>query len=504
MSKAHILKPRRSFSSTTIKYLSPSFKDTHTGTLHLPSARSCLLVPFSLIIFLNLLLLLLVYPSSPAHAEAFDEALDHPITLSEIIQRALQHNKTLQGAEYSVTGQQVSLDTAQSEFDIKLHPQALAGTDQDGEQLGAGVHIEKKFTAGPIASLAPRYGKLQDEYTGSIALALSIPLLRGRGDEYVLDNFFSNRYQLDLFKLQKKGLEEDVVFQAIALVYDIINAQEQVKIYKNTINRHKNSLIFAKAKEQIGVASPMDVYRIAIAIKESEDNLIQSKNILAQNKDRLKVLISYPLANSINVTAPLIHEEMNIDTEQAYSIAMDKRIDIQMLKLELEETRRTIKISEHNLLPQLRLNIDYDNTAVDFFGNSILEGEERWGVRLEGDTDLSRDNEKADLIRNTLDLRRKNLVLQDRIENIKESIKSEIVSLEKSKLRYSIRQQQKVQAEGKLALANLKFRFGMSDNFEVIQSENELQNALLSLTSVRSEYIIGTYRLRQQLGTLLE
>lgn len=440
----------------------------------------------------------------PAHAEILSKVPPRSLTLSQVIQRALQSNKTLQGAEYTLSGQQVNLDTAESEFDVKLHPQALIGKDQDGEQLGAGAKVSKKLTYGPTASISPRYGKLQDEYTGSIALALSIPLLRGLGEEIGLDTVYSNIYQLNFLRLQRRILQEDIVLQAIILVYDIINAQDQIGIYENSIKILQNELIFVKAKEQVGVATPMDIYRISISIKESEDSLVQAKNTLTQKKDRLKVLISYPFERDIHVVAPLISDEVDIDIDESIITALDNRIDIKIFDLELEEMRRRIKISEHSILPRLRLNIAYDDTSVDFFGNSILEGEERWGVRLEGDTDLSRTNERAQLIKDNLELKRKKLSLQEKIEEVKATVKNQIVSLEKSKLRYSIRQQQKIQAEGKLALANVKFRFGMSNNFDVIQSENEVQNALINLMNVRSEYTIGTYRLRKQIGTLLE
>lgn len=440
----------------------------------------------------------------PAYAEIQTESSPPPLTLPQVIQRALNNNKTLLAAEYTLTGQQVNLDTAHSDFDVKLHPQALLGKDQDGEQLGAGVKISKQLPFGPAASISPRYGKLQDEYTGSVALALSIPLLRGYGEEIGLDNVYSNMYQLNFLKMQNKILQEDIVIQAIILVYDIINAKEQISIYENSINLLKNELVFVKAKEQVGVATPMDIYRISISIKESEDGLVQAKTNLTQKKDRLKVLISYPFDKDLHVQAPSVYDDIDISVEDSIAIALEKRMDIKIFELELEEMRRRIKVSEHNILPRLSLNVDYDNTSVDFFGNSILEGEERWGVRLEGDTDFYRTNEKAQLIKNNLELQRKKLSLQEKIEEVKETIKNQIVSLEKSKQRYSIRQQQKVQAEGKLALANVKFRFGMSDNFDVIQSENEVQNALLNLMNVRSEYTIGTYRLRQQIGTLLE
>jgi len=44
----------------------------------------------------------------------------------------------------------------------------------------------------------------------------------------------------------------------------------------------------------------------------------------------------------------------------------------------------------------------------------------------------------------------------------------------------------------------------MADNFDVIESESELENAKVNLLSAGTEYIVGTYKLRSVLGTLIK
>jgi outer membrane protein TolC len=70
--------------------------------------------------------------------------------------------------------------------------------------------------------------------------------------------------------------------------------------------------------------------------------------------------------------------------------------------------------------------------------------------------------------------------------------------------RIQIRREQLRQAEEKLALAKIKFNYGMADNFDVIETETERQRARVDLLSAEIDYIIGTYRLRSVLGTLIE
>jgi outer membrane protein TolC len=43
----------------------------------------------------------------------------------------------------------------------------------------------------------------------------------------------------------------------------------------------------------------------------------------------------------------------------------------------------------------------------------------------------------------------------------------------------------------------------MANNFDLIEAETELQEARTNLLAAKIEYIVGTYRLRAALGTLI-
>ena len=57
---------------------------------------------------------------------------------------------------------------------------------------------------------------------------------------------------------------------------------------------------------------------------------------------------------------------------------------------------------------------------------------------------------------------------------------------------------------GKLRLAESKFRYGMANNFDLLEAQTELQQAKTDQMLETIGYIIGTYRLRSSLGTLID
>ena len=83
-------------------------------------------------------------------------------------------------------------------------------------------------------------------------------------------------------------------------------------------------------------------------------------------------------------------------------------------------------------------------------------------------------------------------------------MKNQVDFLKKTRERIAIIEQQINNAIGKLELSRIKFNNGMADNFDMIEAETEVHRARLSLLSARINHIIGTYRLRKTIGTLIE
>jgi outer membrane protein TolC len=79
-----------------------------------------------------------------------------------------------------------------------------------------------------------------------------------------------------------------------------------------------------------------------------------------------------------------------------------------------------------------------------------------------------------------------------------------MAALEKALDRIENSEKQIHEARGKRSLAEIKFNHGLADNFDVIEAETELQQARINLVATQIDYIVGRYRLRSALGTLVE
>lgn len=460
-----------------------------------------------------LLTVLLLLPPDGVHAQAQDtdrqpeaEAREaSALTLADVIALALRDNRGLISSAYGVEGQQLSLAAARSEFEWKLFPQATAAATDETRRVGGGVTVQKKFAPGPVAGVSPELFREYDDdaddaYGSQVGLSLSIPLLRGFGSEINLGGVRAAEYTLRSAQRSHHLVKVNTVLEAVAAVYNIVQQRELVNLYQIQAARLQGHAVTAGAREKIGLATPIDVYRAQIRLKDAQNNLNQAQEALRNAGDRLKIVLATPLERAMAVTAPLVCRPVDISLAQAVETALQHRVELKQVDDDIEEAKRASRLSKNNLLPQLDLVSSYTRSGSD--GVTELP-EEAWSVSLVSTTDWSRTAEKAAYQQTLLTVKRVRLNRSARVDTIKREVRQLYDALQKAQGRMQIRNDQIDQAGGKLALAKIKFNHGMADNFDLIEAETELQEARTNLLAAQVEYIVGVYRLRAALGTLI-
>ena len=95
------------------------------------------------------------------------------------------------------------------------------------------------------------------------------------------------------------------------------------------------------------------------------------------------------------------------------------------------------------------------------------------------------------------------MTLETKSADIRRQVRQQLALVEEAKQRVVLRKEQIRQAEGKLALAEVKFAHDMADNFAVIEAEGELQRARSNLFATVADVAIGIYNLKAIAGHLL-
>lgn len=439
-----------------------------------------------------------------------DNSENVSLNLDQLIGRALQANRHLLQSALLVESSQYSLQGAESAFDLKVQPVAnfgLSKSESTTEQAtGLAGKISRKNSLGITVALSPSLAYIKNDGTSSgVGVSLSVPLLRGFGRDYTYDAVYAADYSLATNTRNVYLAEVETVLETVTLTYEILRQQELVNLYRQQEKRLEGHAAIAGIMEATELGTPIDTYRARIRLKDVQDQLTVAQEKQQATLDRLKVLLAFPLQTGLQIEASLSYQPTTIRIEQAAEIAFENRLELEQSAADLAEAVRKSRVAERGLLPDLNLVATYrKNTFLEGLDSSELYYGDYWSVGLTSSTDLARSEEKFAFQRSRLDVRRMKLQQQTRHDIILAEVKQQLTALEKEEQRIQLRRQQIVQASGKMRLAEIKFSHGMGGNFDLIESETELQRAKVNLLSEKTFYIVGQYRLRAALGTLVK
>lgn len=447
-------------------------------------------------------------------AKNAEPALEKPkikkLTLETAVNRALQANRGLADAMDQVEGTRLSLVSAESEFELKIFPGAEAGITGAGgegsdEILGAGISLQKRFARGTDINVSPNMRKIGDTYQTAVDTSLTQPLLRGIDREYNLSGVQNAEFGVRSDRRSLYLTQVTTVLNTIGAVYEVIRQKELFRLNEDSALRLRSHAEAARAKEKIGVSSPIDVYRAGIQQKQAEDNLNTAREAYQDALDNLKILLALPLEEEVVVETPLTYNLVRLGKEEAVRTALKNRVELDQSADNIREAQRLSRVAKHNTWPDLDLVLNYSRFGSgENFGDGTRFNDDSWNVGLVTSTDLARTAERAVYDQSLLNVRvaRRNAGLL-RDEVIRE-VKRNLRNLSVSEKGIAIQEEQIRQSKGQLELAQVKFRWGLANNFDLVDAETELRRAETNLLSAVLDYIIGSHRLRAALGTLIE
>jgi outer membrane protein TolC len=436
-------------------------------------------------------------------------SLKHKLTLDQVINLALTANRTIRSSAFGVESQKYAVVSAESEFEWKYAPSTTATASKDLNRFGAGLTLQKKARFGPTISVTPEIihdDKIEagTSMKGQVDVGLTIPLLRGWGREANLNSVDFAEYSLRSTQRSHYLAKVNIVLNTVMAVYTIIEQQELLKYNQLQTQSFKNHAVMAAAKEKIGLATPMDVYRAKIRLKDVQDRLNRTQEALQAAQDHLKLILSLPLDESLFVTTKMTYRPLKLTIEKALDTAFENRIELDQAADEIENLERSLRVARHHIKPHLDLVGRYNHLGLEEpFESGLDTNESYWSISLVSTTDWRRTSEKADYRRSVMAVKAAELNRRTLMDTIRREVRQRFHTLLKSEERIRIRKEQMQQAKGKLALAQVKFNHDMADNFDVIEAQTELQSARTNILAARIEHVVGRYHLRAAMGTLL-
>jgi outer membrane protein TolC len=202
--------------------------------------------------------------------------------------------------------------------------------------------------------------------TQTMSFDLSQPLLRGRGRSIQRLPVLVAESRLDVTAAQARQQMIQILFQAENAYWNVINQRERLRVQENNLELARAFLERSRRELELGAISPLDIYQPEQQFATAQVGVTQARYQLQQAEDALRRQMGADLHVDIRQLPIVLTESAEppaymptIDPEEAVSLALASRPELEQRRRSLQVDDLQIKQAANGLRPDLRLNAAY-------------------------------------------------------------------------------------------------------------------------------------------------
>jgi outer membrane protein len=377
-------------------------------------------------------------------------------------------------------------------------------------------------SAGPDDYIAVRFGT---DNVYSSTLSFEQPLFRGSAFVGVGAAGQFRSFQTEVVR----GEAQSVVTAVRTAYYQLLLAQEQVRLTQNSVERVRASLHETQALNRAGLASDYDVLRLEVELANLEPNLRRAENVVVQSRRQLAIQADLDDPESLSVRGTLAEMElddvtansvdnrdvlafMGFETSEAGSVdaALDRaaaqRSDLRQLELNEDLRRAEIRVEQMGYLPEVTLFGNYiisaqDNGAPSFFAMS--DGQRAYsrilGLRVSIPIFSGfRQGARIDQRRASL---RQVVAQREQASDLAESqVRTLVENADEARDRARAQRLAVRQAGRGFEIASAQYREGLGSQLELTDAEVALRQSEFNYAQAVYDYLVARAQLDQATG----
>lgn len=325
-----------------------------------------------------------------------------------------------------------------------------------------------------------------------------------------------------------RATTQQIVTQSRLAYYNVLVAEEQLRLQEATVDRLKKNLADNEARLKAGLVDEYSVLQVEVQLRNQQPQLTQARYNVQQAYRELRVVLGVPLdlqfsvqgdLNSFDVTSAKAMQEVNENLKQvdgmtpyqfskdadAMDVATDLRGDIRVLDQRNALKEREIKAIKSRYLPTLTANYNLNWSAAQA-GNPVFFGTDETRARSQtlGFT-LSLPifqgfQRNANL--NIAQIEKKDLEEQKRaaVRSAKNDIQSARESLNQAIETAPAREQALELAQQGYERARARLENGLSSQLDVTNAELQLREAEANYARMVYSYLSAKAQYDQAIG----
>ena len=327
-----------------------------------------------------------------------------------------------------------------------------------------------------------------------------------------------------------RGRSQQVVTRVRIAFYDLLLAQEEVRLTENSLDRVRQSLEETRAMEEAGVAEAYDVLRLEVEFANLEPNLNRARNRLRAARRALAAELDLEPESEIAVAGELALMDLedfdanspgNRDIlafgvestagepqlEELLRRSRANRSDIRQLEI-TETLRRTeMRIEQLDYLPSLSAFGSYglaaqQNGLPDFFGTSSQRGTTKQvGLRFSMPI-FTGFRENARIAQRQAVLRQAEATTRLATDQAEIQLRNLVDQMAEARLRTRGQRLAVSQARRGFEIARARYREGLAGQLELTDAEVALRQSEFNYAQAIYDYLSTGARLDEAAGTV--
>lgn len=376
-----------------------------------------------------------------------------------------------------------------------------------------------------------RYSQINPSYNSQLTFSLAQPLLKNFGLTATKRNIYiaRNNRDISLFALKQQVI--DLIYQTEEAYWSLVYSHQNLEVKEKSLQLAKDLLKQNEIQVKVGVSAPMDILTAQAEVAARESERLQASSQIQTNEENLRRIlnISQMQAAIVPLDKPLF-SPVQADFNQYLQEALEKRPDIEQVRLELKSKNIDVRYYRNQLLPDLQLTASYYTKglsgtpqAVDInllpagaaagtIGGNLSDSlrdalkslYRNYSFGLQLSVPLFNTSARADLSIAQLNLEQTLLLLKKTESTIYSEVKQIVMDLETTAKIVEANRISRELAEQKLVAEQKKLAVGLSTNYLVLQYQRDFSNAQIAELQSLIDYNLALSRVNKVLGTTLE
>lgn len=434
------------------------------------------------------------------------------LTLDEAVYLGIRQNRDIRSAYLGRVSDKFSLKVIQNQYDpqVSLSGRFNSSQNQDDNYQDGSVIPETIWQTqyGTRLSLAWANQLNYSEQVGSsrsdgISFNVSQPLLQGAGYSVASAPLQIAEISEEINKLNLKALVSDVITSIVLTYREMLQAQEQLQISKQALERSKQLLRVNQELIKAGRMAEFDSLQTEANIANQELEIIQAENQLQNTRLDLLRLLAVDLDTNLILSSSLDAQATDIRLADALDIARASQPEYLSELFAKQIAEINLIVAENQALPDVSLVGGYSQVRDRYSGGSGRSWESYVGVQVDIPVGPNLGNRQSGVDARVA-IEQQKLRISEADQALQRDVTQAIRNLETQWRQVQIAERALELSSRAVEVEREKLQAGRSSNFQVLSFEDDLRNAENTRLDALLAYLNSQTTLNQILGTTLE